>query len=314
MKLKAIISTAVALIACGVTAMMAPAADSQRGDWTLSKSDTPGAVRFSVIQSDHDGTFHSSSDWRTSEFQGLDLSQSGRHEANFKVSRDAGRFECEGFLDDGEGAGLFHFFANPQYPDQMAALGFSGVDPKKQMSMAIQDVTLEFAREMKNEHLEGLDLDKLIAFRIFGVNKQFIEELKSVGMNVRDSDKLVAFRIHGVTPEMIRWLHQQGYQPDEDKLIAMRIHGATPEWIGQLSKLGYTRLDLDEMIAFRIHGVSPEFIEKLKDLGYSHPDPEQLIAMRIHGVTPEYIAKMQSRGMKSLSTDQLVNLRIHGID
>src|SRR5580700_8590022 len=199
-----ILSAVAALIAYGVGATVMLAADSERGDWTLSRSDLPGVVRFSVIQSNHNGTFQSSSDWRTSEFQGLDLSQSGRHEVRSTVSRDAGRFECDGFLDDGEGAGLFHFFANPQYPAEMAALGFSGVDTKKQMSMAIQDVTLEFAKEMKAEHLEGLDLDKLIAFRIFGVTRQFIEDLKSTGMNVTESDKLVAFRIHGVSPQMIR--------------------------------------------------------------------------------------------------------------
>src|SRR5579863_255015 len=135
---KAILSGTLALLACGISSTAMRAAEaSERGDWTLSKSDLPGVVRFSVIQSNHNGTFQSSSDWRASDFEGLDLSQSGRHEVRFKVSRDAGRFECDGFLDDGEGTGLFHFFGNPDYPREMAAIGFSGVDPMKQMSMAI---------------------------------------------------------------------------------------------------------------------------------------------------------------------------------
>src|SRR5215471_14477822 len=111
MRRKAIIPTFVVLLACSIGAARLVAADTERGDWTLSKSETPGTVRFAVIQSNNEGTFHSSSQWHTSDFQGLDLNQAGRHEVHFTISRDAGRFDCEGFLDDGEGAGLFHFSA-----------------------------------------------------------------------------------------------------------------------------------------------------------------------------------------------------------
>ena len=293
----------------------APAAwpQTRTGDWTISSSGLSGQVRFSLIESRHGGHSEHSSDWPLKSFQGLDTSTSGRHEVRFAISRDAGKFDCQGFLDNGEGAGLFHFIPNPDYPREMKALGFDVEE--KQFDMAAQDVSLAFAKEMKGERLEGLDTDKLMAFRIFGVTADFIHQVRAAGLNIASSDKLVAFRIHGVTPEMIRTLHEEGYNPDEDKLIALRIHGATPEWTAEMSKLGYNHLDLDKLIAFRIHGVSPEFIEKLKQLGYSHPDPDQLIAMRIHGVTPEYISSMRSQhGMQNLTIEQLVSLRIHGID
>ncbi len=57
------------------------------------------------------------------------------------------------------------------------SLGFP-VDDEKQFAMAVQDVSVAFAREMKGLHINGLDTDKLIAFRIF--------------------DKLVNMRIHGI--------------------------------------------------------------------------------------------------------------------
>ena len=43
--------------------------------------------------------------------------------------------------------------------------------------MAVQDVSLEFAKQMKNEHLSDLDADKLIAFRIFRVDSAFIQAI-----------------------------------------------------------------------------------------------------------------------------------------
>lgn len=292
-------------------------ADSQseirRGDWTISKSERPGKVQFSLIEHHHGGMSSHESDWPMSSFQRLDFSKSGRQDVHFTITRDAGKIECEGFLKDGEGAGVFHFQPDANYPREMSSLGFP-IDDEKQFAMAVQDVSLDFAKQMKGEHLDNLDTDKLIAFRIFGVDSAFIEALRAEGLKISDCDKLVAFRIHGVSPQLVRSLHQMGYSPDEDTLIAMRIHGATPEWMQQLKEQGYDHVDLEKLIAFRIHGVSPEFIKKLQSLGYKHPDPDELIAMRIHNVTPEYITDMQSRGMRNLSIDDLVSMRIHGID
>jgi hypothetical protein len=283
------------------------------GNWTFSKSSEPGKIEFALIEHHHGGTSTHESDWSTSSFVGVDFSKPGRQDVRFIISRDAGKIECEGFLNDGEGAGIFHFQPDPNYLREMDSIGFKA-DEERQFSMAVQDVSLEFARQMKNEHLDDLDADKLIAFRIFSVNAAFIEEIRATGLRISDSDKLVAFRIHGVTPEMIRTLHQAGYSPDEDALIAMRIHGATPEWVAELKKRGYDHVDLEQLIAFRIHGVSPEFIDELQSLGYGHPDPDQLVTMRIHDVTPEYISNLRTRGMQNLTIDQLVSMRIHGID
>lgn len=298
---------------CVIFGIATRAAETRSGDWTMRKSDDPGKVEFSLIENYRRGTSHHKSDWPVNSFSGLDVSKPARQDVHFTISRDAGKINCEGFLNNGEGAGIFLFSPDPNYSGLMESLGFS-VDEEKQFSMAVQDVSLEFAKQMKNERLTNLDADKLIAFRIFNVNAGFVEELRAVGLKVSDADKLVAFRIHGVTPQMVRSLHQAGYSPDEDTLIAMRIHGATPEWVDELKKRGYDHIELQKLIAFRIHGVSPEFIEKLQGLGYSHPDPDELIAMRIHNVTPEYIAGLRSRGMQNLTVDQLVGMRIHGID
>jgi hypothetical protein len=289
------------------------AAEVRSGDWTIGKSDAPGKVEFSLIERHRGGQSNHESDWPASSFQGVDFAKPGRQDVHFTITRDAGKIDCEGFLNNGEGAGIFHFQADANYAREMGSLGFP-VDEEKQFSMAVQDVSIDFAKQMKAEHLEDLDTDKLIAFRIFRVDSAFIQDLRSAGLKISDSDKLVAFKIHGVSPEMVRSLHQAGYTPDEDMLIAMRIHGATTEWMAQLKQRGYDHIDLEQLIAFRIHGVTPDFIGKVQGLGYAHPDPDELIAMRIHNVTPEYIAGLRSRGLHDLTIDQLVSMRIHGLD
>ena len=286
--------------------------DIRSGDWTIRHSD-PGKVQFSLMEHHRGGESSNESDWPMSSFPGIDFSRPGRQDVHFTISRDAGKIDCEGFLNDGEGAGIFHFEPDPSYAGEMRKVGFP-IDEEKQYTMAVHDVSLDFAKQMQAKNLTDLDTEKLIAFRMFRVDSAFIDDLRAAGLNISDSDKLVAFRIHGVTPQMVRFLHQAGYSPDENTLVAMRIHGATPEWMEELKKRGYEHIDLEELIAFRIHGVSPEFIEKLQGLGYAHPDPEQLVAMRIHNVTPEYIAGLRDRGLRDLSIDQLVSMRIQGID
>src|SRR6266851_4053615 len=211
------------LVIAGVILGVAKAigGESQSGDWTIRRSDVPGKVEFSLMDSRAGHHFHTSSDWPMSDFSGLDFSKSGRQEVHFTIARDAGKFECEGFLQNGEGAGLFHFVADPKYPQEMKSLGFERIDDERQLAMAIHDISLKFASDIKAENLKGLDTDKFIAFRIHGVSPEFISGIRAAGLNVLDADKLIAFRIHGVTPEMVRSLKQAGYEPDADKLIAM---------------------------------------------------------------------------------------------
>src|SRR5437588_2451677 len=220
------------LVIAGVILGVAKAlgGQGQSGDWTLRRSDDPGKVEFSLMDSRAGHHFHNSSDWPASDFSGLDFSKSGRQEVHFTIARDAGKFECQGFLQDGEGAGLFHFLADAKYAQEMKSLGFERIDGDKQWAMAIHDVSLKFARDIKAENLQGLDPDKLIAFKIHGVTPEFIEGIRSAGGNVPDSDKLIAFRIHGVSPEFIAGIRAAGLNiTDCDKLIAFRIHGVRPD-------------------------------------------------------------------------------------
>src|SRR5438045_2276428 len=246
------------LVIAGVILAVAKAlgGETESGDWTIRRSDTPGKVEFSLMDSRAGHHFHHSSDWPASDFSGLDFSKSGRQEVHFTIARDAGKFECEGFLHDGEGAGLFHFLADPKYLPEMKSLGFERIDEDKQWAMAIHDVSLKFARDVKAENLQELDTDKLIAFKIHGVTPEFIAGIRAAGVNVSDSDKLIAFRIHGVSPDFIGQLQKLGYShPEPDQLIAMRIHGVTPDFITGLQSRGMKNLSVDQLVSLRIHGI-----------------------------------------------------------
>ncbi|HEV7358801.1 MAG TPA: hypothetical protein VGN99_12475 [Steroidobacteraceae bacterium] len=294
--------------------LAAAAAAIEKGTWALDSADEPGRVQFSLQGSGGGDHFNTSSPWLLADLRGLDWAGAAKHDVHFTVQRDAGSIECEGFVQDQRGSGLFTFKSNPQYVAEMAKLGFSFED-KSLLSATIFDVSFNFARSMKSAAVRGLDAGKLFAFRIHGVTPEFIRDLRAAGLDAADAGKLIAFRIHGVTPEFVKDLHGAGVNTtDEDKLVAFRIHGVSPDFIRGLRSAGIDTTDPEKLIAFRIHGVSPEFAGEISHLGYPNAPPEQLIALRIHGVTPQYIEGLRSKGMQNLTLDQLISLRIHGID
>jgi hypothetical protein len=268
-----------------ILASAAFAAGELKGKWTIEPADEAGQVHFGMFRRFNGGNMNHESDWPVSAFQGLDLATRARHDVKFAIARDAGRFDCEGFLENGEGVGTFLFTPDAKFVPAMDALGFDDIDADKQFAMAIHDVSIDYARQMKARNLRGLDTDKLLAFRIFDITQQFIEELRKEGLQAEDADRLVAFRVHGVTPQLVRELKRAQIDVGEDQLIA-----------------------------FRVHGVTPEFVNEVESLGYPRVDPDQLIAMRVHGVTPKFISEMKARGLKDLSIDKLVALRVHGMD
>jgi hypothetical protein len=277
-----------ALAFCVMTlgfAQSALAAEELKGTWALEPTTDANRVHLALR---HRSDRHNSNiemDQPTSAFAGLDLATPGKHDVKFSMTRDAGRLDCEGYINDGEGAGTYRFTPDAKYVSAMSAVGFSDIDDNKQFAMALHDVSVEFAKQMKAEDLDNLDTDKLLAFRIFDVNPQFIREMRAAGLPAKDADKLIAFRVHGVKAKDVAAMRKSGIEADENQLIAFRVHGVTPEYVAKVEKLGLGRVK-----------------------------PDQLVAMRVHGVTPEYIANLKSRGMKDLTIDKVVNLKIHGID
>ena len=301
-------------VATLLTVASVGAEPERTGEWTLRPGHSPGHVHFSMSMSwPGGGNSHTSSDVPEGEFDGLDLSASGRREVRFSIVRDAGRLDFDGLMDGRRGSGFFQFTPDPNYVVRMEQLGFD-VDEREQFGMTLHDVSIEFAQQMRDADIRGVDTDSLLAFRIHGVSLSWFEELRREGQSDLDADDLIAFRIHGVSAGIIRELRASGYDPDSDELIALRIHGASPEWIDELSRYGYEGIDLDDLIAFRIHGVSPEFIGEIQTLGYPQPDPGDLIAMRIHNVSPSFVRDVQSRGMGDLTIDELVGMKIRGFN
>jgi len=73
-------------------------------------------------------------------FSGLDISKSGRTEVHFTIARDAGKFECEGFVQTAR-ARAVSISQLSRSIAEMKSLGFERIDGDKTMGNGIHDVS-----------------------------------------------------------------------------------------------------------------------------------------------------------------------------
>ncbi len=193
------------------------------GSWTIRPAETPDTVQLTFVY----GRSVHSTDWTVAALQGLQLTPADRHDVRFVIERAAGRIEADGVSASGTAAGAFRFRPAPGYREDLRKLGLGEIKPEAQLSFALHDVGLAYAREM-----EALGIGKLSA------------------------DMLLTFRIHGVTPDYVAAIEQLGYDhPTPGQLIAMRIHGVTPDYIASVKARGVRDTSLDQLVAMKIHGI-----------------------------------------------------------
>jgi hypothetical protein len=310
-------------------------------EWRMKSSGNPGKVHFTIERTRPGSRWVNSSDVSLERFRGLPANgPASSGPANFEFIGDAGRLICKGHFSNGRGIGTYEFVRNTEFGAALLRLGFDAPADDQLFPMLIADVTLEFARGVKDAGLQASS-KQLLEMRIHGVTLDYIQQMRSTGYTALTAKDYVEMRIHGVSPELVRELKQAGYDIPARNVIEMRIHGVTPEYIRQLGTYGlrpsaaevvemkihgvqpeylkgfrdagYGTFGVREVIDMRIHGVKPEFAQEAVQLGYKFTAKE-LTEMRIHGVNGEYLRKLKTAGFQNLTADKIVKLKIHGID
>jgi hypothetical protein len=277
-----------------------------RGSWSIAHDSSSG-MHINI----HRG--HSNNWMQTTD--AINLNSLSNGPVQFKIDREAGVFQFEGVIRDGEGGGEFELHFKPKFLTEMASLGHSTISEDDLFLMACLNLTTAEVKELNALGYNKLTTEQLVEMKIHGVSPKFISDIQSRGYTDMSEEKLVEMRIHGVTPEFIDAIAAAGYRNvATNRLVEMRIHGVDPDSIRQLEKLGYKNLSLERLVEFRIHGVSPSFIEELNKAGYSNLPEERLVEFRIHGVSPNYIHELDALGYHNIPPEQLVEMRIFNVD
>ena len=253
------------------------------------------------------------------DLHGLTLDQlhAARAAVKFTLERDAGAFVFEGTVMLGVGSGDYRFVADPTFKAKLEAIGYdvTGEDDVSIMLMAVRDISIAYAGEVKRSGLRDVAVRDLVRLRDHGVDLEFIRDLTMIGYANLSADDVVRLRDHGVESGFIRTLKTSGY-PDlpADDIVSLRDHGVDSRYVEGLADSGYGKTTADDIVRLRDHGIEPAFI---KDLLVARPGSysvDEIIKLREHGVDPRYVARIQEAGFKDLTVDQIVRLREHGVD
>jgi len=146
----------------------------------------------------------------------------------FTLQRDAGTFFFEGTLMLGIGRGEYRFVPDPTYAAKMGALGYGAIgdDAVSIMLLAVRDVSLEFANEVKKAGLKDVAISDLVRLQDHGVDLDFIRALAKTGATNMTADDVVRLRDHGVRPDYVARIHAAGYEDlTVDQIIRLHDHG-----------------------------------------------------------------------------------------
>ncbi|SEB48547.1 hypothetical protein [Terriglobus roseus] len=165
---------------------------------------------------------------------------------------DAGDLACEGIVHDGALSGRFRFNASPVFAGGMAAMGFDGITPRKQLSFLMLDITPAWAREMKELGVTELSTSKLSGLRALHVDGNYIHAMAAAGYPELRAGKLTEMKAVGVTPDKVREAKALGFQPTESELIQMSIFKIDRPFVDRMRARGLNDLTLAKLIKIKI--------------------------------------------------------------
>ncbi|HEV8583255.1 MAG TPA: M56 family metallopeptidase [Thermoanaerobaculia bacterium] len=248
------------------------------------------------------GSWTSIDDYPIRELPGFSAGSDVRYE----LRRDAGTFRFRGGFDGKRGRGTVAFTANPAYAKIMDL----PVSSDRLMELAIQDVSFDFTREMKELGLADPAPAKQAGN---GSPFAFLRDLVDSRRSDSLADRLVQLRVHRITPEYVRGMRESGYLRLEAwQLVELRIHGIEPEYVKGLAATGYRQLFPYRIVEFHTHGIIPEWLRGIVEAGYANATPDQIISLHVHAIDGDFIRKAQAQGYRGLRPEQLIDLRVQG--
>lgn len=289
------------------------------GEWTAQlNSKKPGEIHLMIQRRSSKNGFNSmGTSFPLSELQGLspEATSSARTNVNFRIVREAGTFEFEGYFREGRGAGFWKLIPNPNFISAMRSRGYDNLSAEKLFLAAIGNLTVKLVEELKTAGYERLSFDDLVEAAMFDVTPEFIRSWRSTEFKNISFRQLLELGMHEVKPEFIAEMKAAGFESlTLQELIEARMFDVDRQFVSDVRALGFTRMPFRSVVEMRMHDVTPEFIGAWRVAGFQELSLEDLIELGTHEVTPEYLNQIKAEGFPQISPRQAAEMKIHDID
>jgi hypothetical protein len=202
-----------------------PALCAVTGSWTLAPANTTNQFRLEVSVQGPGYDDNSTSTLPRSALSLSDeqLQSSGEH-VSFTVARDAGSFDCEGWIAHARGGGALTFVPDPTYLTKMRALGYGDITSDRQLTAAMLDISLAYAGGVAAAGYSHLGFDRLITFRALHVDEAYIRAMRqALGGGVIQPDQIVRLKAMRIDVAYIQKVEAHGIaHPTVDDLVRLK--------------------------------------------------------------------------------------------
>jgi hypothetical protein len=232
------------------TCSIAPSTRSDRVQFRMDSDD---------CDSDNHGCHnHDNDEMPLSTFTGLalaDFEHEGAH-IEAKIVAEAGTISCSGQIHGAILTGDFTFTPNASFVDEMARLGFTGLDSNKLEAYTLFHIDTEWVRQLQAAGVTDMNSGNLIALRIFKITPDYVRGMDALGYSHLEAGKLIAFGVQGVNPDEVKQYRALGYHPTADQLVQMRIFKVTPDFIHRMEARGFNNLTIAKLVQIRIFNLA----------------------------------------------------------
>lgn len=201
-----------------------------QGTWSLNNWTARDAVQLTVSYRQGSSRWSWSSGQNLADLKGLSAEQlhAMSTPATFALERDPGVFFFQGTIVFGVGHGEYRFASNPSFAAKLEALGYGPIenDDVSLMMMAVRDITIAYAAQVKQLGLKDVGVSDLARFMDHGISLEFVRDLAAAGYAGLTPDDVVRLRDHGIDGRYVARIQSSGFKDvTVDQIVKLHDHG-----------------------------------------------------------------------------------------
>ena len=287
------------------------------GQWVAQiNANKPAVVNLILSRNEKGDSYMQSEDLPLAELQGLpaEVASSAKLNVSFRIIREAGTFDCEGYFGAGKGAGFWALTPSQSFISAMRAGGYENLTDEDLLKAALHKLTTKFVDDLKALGYDRLEFRELLRAASHEVTPTYIREMQSAGFQGLSMEALIRARNHEIDARYVKEVQAMGFdkQPLES-LIRLRNHEITQAFIERMRTAGFDNLSIEELIRLKNHDITPEFVNGLKAEGYTDIPLEVAIRLKNHEVDGDFIRRVKAKGFTNVTLEQLIRLRSNDI-
>ena len=286
------------------------------GEWTAQLSSKDGLrIQLSFTRRTEKGGYsQNGNSYKLADLQGLPsgLLAATKTDVSFRLAREAGTITCEGFFQNGRGAGLWTFTPNASFAASMASRGFGNLTEEDMLRATFHSLTVRFADEIKAAGYDQLTYAQLSRAASHGISLDYVRELKNSGFDNLTMDNVIRASNHDISAAYVKEVAAMGFGSQPlDSVIRLKNHDISPAYISELKAAGFENLTLDEVIRLKNHDITVDFVNQIKGEGFSNVSSSTIIRLKNHDVDREFIQRAKAQ-YPNASLEEMIRLKNNG--